>query len=83
MARDAARRLYAVLDRIEARQRIAFTLHVIDGRPLQEVAQVMESSLVLTKTRVWRATREVEKRARRDPMLAGFLRTETDVKKKG
>jgi RNA polymerase sigma-70 factor (ECF subfamily) len=83
MARDAARRLYAVLDRIEARQRIAFTLHVVDGRPLQEVAQVMDASLVLTKTRVWRATREIEKRARRDPTLAGFLRNEIDVKKKG
>ena len=74
MARESAQRLYVVLDRIEARQRIAFTLHVVDGRPLREVAQIMEASLVLTKTRVWRATREVERRARREPLLAGLLR---------
>ncbi len=77
LTREAARRLYAVLDRIEARQRIAFTLHVIDGRPLQEVATITESSLMVTKTRVWRASREVERRARRDPLLASLVRTDT------
>lgn len=81
MVREAARRLYAVLDKVEARQRIAFTLHVVDGRPLKEVASVMEASLVLTKTRVWRATREVEKRARRDPLLASLVVTGMEGKK--
>ncbi len=74
MTREAARRLYAVLDRIEPRQRIAFTLHVVDGRSLREVAEVMEASLVATKTRVWRATREVQTRASKDPLLASLLR---------
>lgn len=73
LAREAARRLYAVLDGVEARQRVAYTLHVIDGRPLTEVARIMESSVVLTKVRAWRAARTVEKRARRDPLLARFL----------
>lgn len=71
--REAARRLYAVLDRVEPRQRIAFTLHVIDGRPLRLVAETMKASLVATKTRVWRARREVERRARRDPVLSALL----------
>jgi RNA polymerase sigma-70 factor (ECF subfamily) len=71
--REAARRLYRILDRLDPAQRIAFALHVIDDRPLREVADVTESSLVATKSRVWRARRELEKRARKDPVLAAFV----------
>lgn len=73
MDRQAARRLYAALDRIEPVQRLAFTLHAIDGRPLDEVAQLMDATLTATKSRVWRARQELEKRARRDPLLSRFL----------
>ncbi len=73
LAREAARRLYAALDRIEPVQRLAFTLHAIDGRPLDEVAQLMDATLVATKARVWRARQALEKRARRDPVLGRFL----------
>nr|MBA2543423.1 RNA polymerase sigma factor [Deltaproteobacteria bacterium] len=51
--REAARRLYAALERIDGKQRIAFALAVIDGRPLSEVAQLTESTVVAVKTRVW------------------------------
>jgi RNA polymerase sigma-70 factor (ECF subfamily) len=71
--REAVRRLYAELDRLEAKQRVAFTLHAIDGRSLDDVARIMESSMVATKTRVWRARRAIEKRARKDALLAEFL----------
>src|SRR5262245_46135613 len=77
LAREATRRVYEVLDRVDPKQRIAFALHVLDGRPLKEVARVMKSSLVATKTRVWRARRALEKRARRDPVLAAFVREGT------
>jgi RNA polymerase sigma-70 factor, ECF subfamily len=73
LAREAAAHLYAALDRLEAVQRIAFTLHAIDGRPLEEVADAMEATLAATKTRVWRARQELESRARRDPVLTSFL----------
>lgn len=73
LARQAARRLYAALDRIDPKQRIAYTLAVIDGRPLAEVAQLTESSLVAVKTRVWRARRDLMKRAAKDPVLASYL----------
>ena len=33
----------------------------------------MEASLVATKTRVWRARRTIEKRARKDATLAAFV----------
>ena len=72
-ARQGLRRVYEILDRMEPRLRIAFSLHAIDGRPLREVADLMSASLVATKTRVWRARRELAKRARRDPLLASFL----------
>jgi len=73
LARQAAKRLYAALDKIDPKMRIAFALNVIDGLPLAEVAELTESSLVATKTRVWRARRELMKRAQKDPVLASYL----------
>jgi RNA polymerase sigma-70 factor (ECF subfamily) len=76
--REAARRLYQELDRLETKQRIAFTLHAIEDRPLREVAEIMESTEVTAKLRVWRARQALEKRARKDPLLAEFLGHETE-----
>jgi RNA polymerase sigma-70 factor (ECF subfamily) len=73
LARSAAKRLYAALDKIDAKQRVAFALAVIDGLPLAEVADITESSLVATKTRVWRARRDLMRRAKKDPVLASYL----------
>lgn len=73
LARQAAKRLYAALDKLDPKMRIAFALAVIDGLPLAEVATLTESSLVATKTRVWRARRELMKRAQKDPVLASYL----------
>src|SRR5262245_36827823 len=71
--REAIHRLYALLDRIEPKYRIAYTLHVIDGRPLKEVARVTRASLLAVKNRVWRARRRVRELALRDPLLTEFL----------
>jgi len=73
LAREAARRLYAELDRIEAKQRIAFTLAEVEGHSLAEVAEMMEATVVATKARVWRARKELESRAAKDPVLKSFL----------
>ena len=73
VAREGLRRLYQMLDRLDARQRIAFSLHAIDGRPLADVAELMDATLVATKTRVWRARREIERRAAKDPILASYV----------
>ena len=72
-ARDAARRLYSHLDRMDVKLRISFTLAVVDGRPLAEVAILTNASLVAVKTRVWRARRELERRASKDVVLAAYL----------
>jgi RNA polymerase sigma-70 factor (ECF subfamily) len=71
--REAVRRLYAELDRLEPRQRMAFSLFAIENRSLREVADVMESSLATAKIRVWRARRALERRAKKDVLLSEFL----------
>jgi RNA polymerase sigma-70 factor (ECF subfamily) len=71
--REAARRLYAALDRIDAKQRIAFALAVIDGKPLAEVAELTASSVFAIKTRVWRARRDLMRRAAKDAVLSAYL----------
>jgi RNA polymerase sigma-70 factor (ECF subfamily) len=73
MTREATRRLYAALDRIEVKQRVAFALAAIDGKSLAEVAALTESSLFAVKTRVWRARRELWRRARKDAVLSAYL----------
>jgi RNA polymerase sigma-70 factor, ECF subfamily len=73
MTRQAAARLYDALDRIPAAQRIAFTLHVVDGRPVKQVAETMEASVVATKVRIWRAWRAIRKAGQRDTLIADLL----------
>ncbi len=81
--REAARRLYGALERIDAKQRIAFALAVIDGRPLAEVAQLTDSTIVAVKTRVWRARRDLMKRAKKDAVLSNYIEELEGEQKKG
>jgi RNA polymerase sigma-70 factor, ECF subfamily len=78
MTRQATARLYEALDRIPVAQRIAFTLHVIDGRPVKEIAETMEASAVATKVRIWRAWRAVRRAAKRDALVSDLLSDEPD-----
>jgi len=65
--------LVAALDRLDPRQRMAFTLFAIEGRPLREVAEIMESTIGTARMRSWRARRTLYKRAKNDPLLSEFL----------
>lgn len=71
--REAARRLYAALDRIDPKHRIAFALATIDGRSMAEVAALTETSIVAAKTRVWRARKDLMKRAAKDEVLQSYI----------
>jgi RNA polymerase sigma-70 factor, ECF subfamily len=71
--REAVRRLYAELARLEPKQRMAFTLCAMEGRTLLEVAEIMETTVAAAKVRVWRARRALESRAHKDPLLSEFL----------
>jgi RNA polymerase sigma-70 factor (ECF subfamily) len=77
--REAMRRLYAALDRIDPKYRIAYTLHVVDGRPIREVARITRTSTVIVKSRIWRARRMMNERANRDPVLSEFLMTKVEI----
>jgi RNA polymerase sigma-70 factor (ECF subfamily) len=68
--RQAGRRLYCLLDEMDAKYRIPFVLHVIEGFPMKEVAAMTESTVVATKSRVLRA----RKRVRKDPTVAALLK---------
>lgn len=71
--REAARRLYAALDRLDPKHRIAFALATIDGLSMAEVAALTESSIVAVKTRVWRARKDLMKRAAKDEVLKSYI----------
>lgn len=69
-ALEARRRLAAVrrhLLAIEPNKRVAFVLHVVEGRPIDEVAALVGASRAATKSRVFFARRELLARLRRDP----------------
>ena len=69
LARHAVARMYQILGELEPKVRLAFALQVLEGHPLEEVAAMMESSIVATKSRIWRARR----RLRRDPAVSALL----------
>ena len=74
-ARHAFARLYRVLDSLDSRSHVAFTLRHFEGYELSEVAEALSCSLATVKrvlsaveTRVWAL-------AARDPYLAPYLET--------
>lgn len=76
-AREGVRRLYAALGEMRAQYRIAFALFWIDGRSIAEVADVTGVSAMAAKSRIWRARRWLQTRAKSDAVLAAYL-TEAD-----
>lgn len=71
--REALAHLHAALDDLDTHQRVAFVLHVVEGRSLAEVAEIVDATFEATKTRVFRARRALEVTVRRDPVLERFL----------
>ena len=72
-ARDGLRRLYAALAQLSPEARTAFALYAIDGRSIAEVARLVGTTAVTAKVRIWRARRELMKRAAADPVLKELL----------
>ena len=72
-SRSALERVYHHLAALSPKQRIAFMLHVVEQRPIAEVAALMSATKAATKSRVWLARRAVLKRARHDPTLRELL----------
>jgi RNA polymerase sigma-70 factor, ECF subfamily len=72
-AKEGLRRVYAALSTMKPEYRIAFALFAIDGRSLKEVADATSVSVIAAKSRVWRARRLLNTRARSDAVLAAYL----------
>jgi RNA polymerase sigma-70 factor, ECF subfamily len=72
-AREAVKRLYAILDRLNAKSRLAFVLHYVDGWELTEVAEAFGVSLATVKRRLARTSVRVFASAQADNLLVHFL----------
>jgi RNA polymerase sigma-70 factor (ECF subfamily) len=68
----AVSRVYQVLDKMPADQRIAFSLRYIEGMSLHEVAEAAGCSLATIKRRLTRAQAAFLEASRKDPLLAAW-----------
>jgi len=76
-ARRALARFDDILGSLSEKRRSAFVLHVLQGHSLEEVADLLDAKVGAVKVRVHDARLEIERQARRDPYLAGYLQWET------
>jgi RNA polymerase sigma-70 factor (ECF subfamily) len=72
-AREMLRRLYAILEAMPVKRRVAFTLFELEGLPLERLSEVLGISVQAAKSRVFFARREVITRAAADPCLAALI----------
>ena len=72
-ARRGLARLDAILNDLSAKRRSAFVLHVLEGHPLEEVADMLGASVAAIKVRVHDARKEIERQTRRDPWFSAYL----------
>jgi len=71
-AKEAVRRLYAVLNELSDRERMAFVLRHAEGHELTETAALLGVSLATVKRVLQRAEALVESRAREDDLLCAW-----------
>jgi RNA polymerase sigma-70 factor (ECF subfamily) len=74
--RQGVVRLYAQMRRLKPEYQIAFALFELDGRSIEEVAEITGVSLVAAKSRISRARRKLWDAARRDDVLTNYLTRE-------
>jgi RNA polymerase sigma-70 factor, ECF subfamily len=72
-AREALRRLDALLEALKPRCRAAFILFALDGKSLREIAARTCSSLPATKSRIIRARRRIATAAHADEALGEYV----------
>jgi len=77
--REALRRLYRLLERIDTRQRLLFVLRYIEGMELAELSAILGCSLATTKRRLADAASRVCRLASSDAVLAPYLTRKYDA----
>jgi RNA polymerase sigma-70 factor, ECF subfamily len=81
--RSALRHLYAILDRLDTRARLAFVLRYMEGMELTEIAEALGISLATTKRQLARASTRVFASVERDAALSEYLRGLDPAQRKG
>jgi RNA polymerase sigma-70 factor (ECF subfamily) len=76
--REAVRRLFAILNDLDDRGRLAFVLRHAEGYELTEVAAALGVSLATIKRSLARAEAHVHRRARNDDILCAWTETRND-----
>jgi len=71
--RQALGRFYELLDRFNARDRMAFVLRFIEGMSLIEVSEALRVSVSTTKRSLLYVRRRLLEHVQRDPLLAEYL----------
>ena len=71
-ARHALERLYQVLDRMGAEERLVFSLRHLEGMKLEEIASSLGVSLATTKRKLQRASAWVSAAVESDSALAAY-----------
>jgi RNA polymerase sigma-70 factor (ECF subfamily) len=77
--REALRRLFEILDDLDAPSRLAFTLRYLEEMELMEVAAAIGESLASVKRRLARVTQIVNARAAVDSALSVYMKETSDV----
>jgi len=72
-AREALVRFYALLDRINTRDRSVFVLHVIEGMDVETIASALDVSVPTIRRCFARARERIDILAGRDPMLVDYV----------
>ena len=71
--RQAITQVYEVLDKMSVKERIPFALRIIDGMPLQDVADACDVSLATVKRRITKARQRFAVLARSYPLLEELM----------
>ncbi len=72
-ARARLRILYEHLAELDAKHRTAFVLFQVEGRPMEEVAALMDAGISATKSRVMWARRKLFARLAKDPRACDWI----------
>jgi RNA polymerase sigma-70 factor (ECF subfamily) len=72
--RDQLLRAKSVIERLSAKERVVFLLHYVEGRPLNEVAELSGFSLATAKRRLNSANRRFQALIKRNPDLCALLK---------
>ncbi|WP_437912861.1 RNA polymerase sigma factor [Sorangium sp. So ce302] len=72
-ARQGVRAFYRALETLDADDRLAFTLRIVEGQELAEVAAACKVSLATVKRRIQRAELAFVERCKKDEVLSSWL----------